>query len=188
MLDICFSIDEETGEHCTNEVHASRLCMKHYQQRRRAQVQLLNPMDWAAAAGGGVYVIEFGGYIKIGYAASFRDRLRNLPWETILILDPHGTYTTEAELHQRFAEDRLTLPNGMREWYERSDALDAWITDMRASELGEASQFGSEPTAVCSYEDCSSFIHAKGLCRQHYDLERSGIQLVTDEELNSVEF
>lgn len=65
-----------------------------------------------------------GDLIKIGVSAQVDTRMRDLKAQALLVMK--GEARREAELHARFADDRIT-----GEWFRPSDALMAFIEENR---------------------------------------------------------
>ncbi len=77
---------------------------------------------------GVVYYLRFGDRIKIGFSASFGTRMRALPHDEILAVEP-GSYQHEKRVHARFAQHRV---DGQQEWFLAAPELRAHADALRA--------------------------------------------------------
>jgi Meiotically up-regulated gene 113 len=78
---------------------------------------------------GGVYVVGFSEYVKIGCTDDFERRLKAVQDSapeilTVYGLIPAGTFDVETALHHRFKSYRLH-----REWFRKAGELAAWIAE-----------------------------------------------------------
>lgn len=71
-----------------------------------------------------VYYIQFRDMIKIGTAKRLDTRLSNLPWETLLALEPGG------RLVERHRHRQLRLDRYLNEWFRLGVALTNHIADV----------------------------------------------------------
>jgi len=74
-----------------------------------------------------LYFVQVGGFIKIGVSLDMERRLKHLragcPYAvTLLGVIENSSREEEAELHERFNEDRLH-----NEWFRSSERLVSWI-------------------------------------------------------------
>jgi hypothetical protein len=94
-------------------VHARVAAESAATQERRA------PCEW-------VYFLRFGDRIKIGYTADLRERLRSVPHDEVLHVEPGGR-RDERRVHAAFVHLRIR-----GEWYEAAPDLLAFIGDLQA--------------------------------------------------------
>lgn len=85
--------------------------------RRTRQAQ------WKADLGPVVYYIQFRDAIKIGTTADPSDRLVNLPWERVLMMEP-GDMKVERHRHNQFRDHRI---HG--EWFLDCEEIRTHIAD-----------------------------------------------------------
>lgn len=89
-----------------------------------------------------VYFIYSAGRIKIGRAIDVPARISQIangsPFRPALILSVSGSLSAEAEVHARFAEDRVH-----REWFRLSDHLRRYLNN-RLDEQGKAALLKAE--------------------------------------------
>lgn len=74
-----------------------------------------------------VYYARIGDYIKIGFSAHLRNRLRTLRVDELLAVEPGGP-DLERDRHQQFTTDRIDL---RRENFRPSDALLEHVAGIR---------------------------------------------------------
>ncbi len=83
-----------------------------------------------------VYFIADGEFVKIGYSADWRSRLKALqtsnPRELSAVAVIAGTIADERALHKRFAADRLRPDN---EWFRFSEAIRDFIATAKRVDL-----------------------------------------------------
>jgi hypothetical protein len=83
-----------------------------------------------------VYFISDGEFVKIGYSADWRARLKALqtsnPRELCAAAVIAGTIADERALHRRFASDRLRADN---EWFRFSDEIRTFIQTAKRVDL-----------------------------------------------------
>lgn len=72
-----------------------------------------------------VYYIRFGNRVKIGTTTNLRSRLKQLPHDEVLAVEPGG-HAVEQVRHKQFATKRV---NG--EWFELDSGMSAYIDKLR---------------------------------------------------------
>jgi hypothetical protein len=97
-----------------------------------------------------VYFIYCAGRVKIGRAMDVSARLNQIstgsPFRPTLILAVSGSLSAEAEVHARFAQDRVH-----REWFKLSDHLRRYLNN-RLDEQGKAALLEAERAFVGSFQ------------------------------------
>jgi hypothetical protein len=78
---------------------------------------------------GGVYIVGFGEYVKIGCTDNFERRLKSVQHSapeilTVYGLIPGASFDVETALHHRFKSCRL-----YGEWFRKTGELADWIAD-----------------------------------------------------------
>ena len=87
---------------------------------------------------GVVYYVRLDRLVKIGFSRNFPERMKSVPHDTVLAIEP-GDYSTERARHQQFEKYRA---QGHREWFHASPELLAHAEALRA-EHGAPRQFSS---------------------------------------------
>lgn len=116
-------------------------------EERLAAVVHLEPAPPGAfgdAPGGVVYYARRGQYVKIGTTMKLRPRMRDILPDELMAVEP-GSYTLERQLHQRFADLRVT-PS--LEYFHLRGEVAAHISDVRQ-------RCGAPPSGL-TFEDCMS--------------------------------
>lgn len=168
------------GHDCMKEVPKDfpvNLCVKHlvragqfYEEmklflhastRRKAPAQEITeltkesgPSEAAEPHPGLVYYLRFADRIKIGYSADIYNRLNNVPWESVLALEP-GTFQLEAKRHQKFQAFQVT---NKREWFTDNPEMQEHIREVRArfphlARLADSISAGGRGNRVVPMED-----------------------------------
>jgi len=108
---------------------------------------------------GVVYYVRFGDRIKIGFSASFAERMRAIPHDEVLAVEP-GSYRHEKRVHARFAAHRA---GGQREWFAAAPEIVEHATSLRGV-YGEPFQYAAaiEAQHVAAAD-----------AREHGDIERA---------------
>lgn len=77
---------------------------------------------------GVVYYIQFGNRVKIGTSINWQSRIRGIPHDTVLAVEP-GSYSRESERHQQFSGSRVQRS----EWFEVTPELSTHLDELRAA-------------------------------------------------------
>lgn len=109
-----------------DDIHLT-LARKQYidtaKQSKALAEQHTRQAQWKADLGPVVYYIKFRDAIKIGTTGDPSDRLVNLPWESVLLMEP-GDVKVESHRHNQFREWRL---HG--EWFLDCDAIRSHVAE-----------------------------------------------------------
>lgn len=93
-----------------------------------------------------VYYIIHGNRVKIGTSRNWRERLRQLPCDRVLALEP-GSEGVETERHLQFASTRIENT----EWFDESDDLWDHVTQVSESHpdlTAKANAYNQERSAA----------------------------------------
>jgi hypothetical protein len=95
-----------------------------------------------------VYYLQFGDRVKIGTTTNLPERLKSIPHDRVLALEPGG-FSTEHKRHAEFATSRIH-----HEWFNITPKLVAHINDLRLT-YGDAIESWTTPPPAAEAEDAA---------------------------------